>query len=374
MNNNPPNPPLSQHDIENGAQQPPHQGYPNQYAPNPQPYAPQNQPYAVPPTPQGQPPQPYYLQQAQPPQSAAPAKVPKGQFPLLILGAIIVLALVIGGAAFFYLANSNKKAPQVVDQKDEKPKTNEKPEQTSAIDTVAYLRNYFKGEGHAKTSLSTPVKSGEKAFYTVATDPKLVETTSISESMPFENIVENMVSIRRAFEFYGYKELVLNENQDNVNFLADYTRPEVHCQLYAEKPADQNSPHYLEVKCLDTSEYDKLASEQEPFYRAYTEASASGVPIVLLGKAEVVDSASAGYRLAEIKTGSLVEGHLSEAGPNVKYYSGTDGIWRYFTNSNDVMPCATYYKSPSLTAAYLNTPCMNSKNQQVTVTLKRNNG
>lgn len=388
MNESPSQPPLSQRDIEGSANQPPQNNYPaggqqqNGYAQVPQQLPPQMNNGYPPVAPQsysqqpGSQPLPYYMQQApETTRGTQPKKIPKGRLPLVILGAVIVLAVVIGGATFFIMASSKKTADKSAEPTDSKPADpTEKPKQTTAIDTIAYLRNYFKGSGSAKTSLTTPVKTGNRAFYTVITDPKLVETTSISDTMPFEQVAENMVSLKRALDFYGYRETVINENQDNVNFLADYTREDVQCQIYAEKPADHNSPHYLEVKCLDTTQYDALAKEQEPFYRAYTEAAALGTPLILLGKAQINNSASAGYRLAEIQTGTLVENRFAEAGPIVKYYSGTDGIWRYFTNKTEVLPCATYYKSPSLTAAYLNMPCLNSKKQQVIVTLKRNNG
>jgi len=299
------------------------------------------------------------------PQQAA--QEPKRRPPIVLI-AIISTALLAALAIGSYVMIANRKTIQKV-----APSTTKEAVTTplTAGMTIEYARGYFSGTGSATTSLTTPVTTKDHNYLTIIADPQQVAKTSLAGTLPFKDATAALVALRKALGDQRYSETVITDGTSGTNFLADYNRSDVTCQIYAEKPQDGTAAQYLEVKCLDQKQYEVLAETQETFYKAYSAASASSASSVFIGAPVITPSATAGYQLAEQKTATASTHHVVTAGPTIKLYAAADNVWHYFTDSSSVLACTTYYKKPATTAAYVNTPCLNDKNQTVKVILKK---
>ncbi len=286
---------------------------------------------------------------------------------MAILAAIValVVGIGIGSVAVLGLRKSTPKATSTTTKE-------EVATPLTASMTIDYAREYFTGTDSAKTSPTTPVATTNHPYLTIVSDPQAVAKTSIAGAVAAKDSDATLTALRKAMSTQRYTESVLVDGTKGTNFLGDYSRADATCQIAVDKPKDTPDNHYFEVKCLDQKQYDTLANAQEPFYRAYSSASASSASTVMIGAATITPSVTAGYQLAEQKTATAPTAHTVTAGPTIKYYAATDAIWHYFTDSSSVLDCSTYYKQPATTAAYVGTPCLDDKNQTVKVLAKKN--
>jgi len=343
---------------------------PYQYPPQQDPQ-PQNPPVDQPPQPQYAPqPQPSAFSQPVIDHSAITQQTPDiaSHRPQVAMIAVTVAALIIAVGSLSYAALSTRKtsqkaAPVVTKESVVTPLT--------AGMAIEYARGFFGGTDVAKTSLSTPVSTKDHTYLTIVSDPKAVAKTSIAGSLTPKDSDTTLSALRKAMGDQKFAETVLTDGTNGTNFLADYNRSGVACQIFLEKPKDTAANSYLEAKCLDQKQYETLADMQEPFYKAYSAASASSASAVLIGAAQITPSATPGYQIAEQRTAAASTPHVVTAGPMIKFYAAADGIWHYFTDTSGVLACSVFYKQPDTTAAYAGTPCLDDKKQTVQVLPKK---
>ena len=364
-----PNQQLSQQDIENSASarqdmpppQPPVQF--TQQTPQPQPV----QSAVTPTQPLGDSPSQPQDVQSKPGKKAgsiSPVKV-------AIVAGVFLAVLAVGGILAATLLSTKKPSEQAV--VDEESKDDEKaPSQPlTAEKAFGHLQAYFKGDGPARTSLSTPVVTKGHRFYTVVTDPAEVINTSAGGDIPAIEGEKHLEAARKSLDADEFTERIITDGTGGTNFLADYLRPDVTCQVLLVKPQDPSADQYFETKCLDQKQYEELARLQQPFFFAYSSAQAVSAESALMGKAIVTPSKTAGYQLAEMPVNIVYESYRVEPGVIAKYYAGSDNIWKFFTDVGGVLPCATYNKDRVFRQAYEGTKCTTSNNREGFVTDKK---
>ena len=165
------------------------------------------------------------------------------------------------------------------------------------------------------------------------------------------------------------------------DYVADFIRDDVICQLQTYKPNVPKAPTFLEVKCADMSLYDDYAKKQEPFYQAHQTVQTISVPTAFIGYASVEKSSTDGYELAEIPFGTVSErrplgsGVVINANSRAMYYTGPDTVWHYFTTrvqAAETITCETYEVKDVLRLAYKGKPCYSlAKRQQLVVEVKK---
>lgn len=252
----------------------------------------------------------------------------------------------------------------------------------TAADTIAHLRVYFKGAETARTSLSTAIKTKNHNFYTIIPDVAVVTPASIGGDLAEQLVQPHITSLEKSLDFDGFLKFPILDGIGVNNYLADFIRNDVICQIQSYKPSEPNKPTFLEVKCADMSAFDTYALEQVPFYTANSAVQASSIPTGFIGKAIIEQSSTPGYTLAEVPVGPISErrplgsGTVVNQNSRAMYYSGPDRIWHFFTTrvqDASTITCETLMQDDTLRLAYLNKPCYSiSKKTQSTVTPKKN--
>lgn len=366
-----PNSPLTQQDIENSASATP----PPQPAPQPQQTPPPPQPIAeAPGSAPVSPLQPLGENPGQPQDGRAKSVKKIGSISpvkVAIVAGVFLAVLAVGGILAATLTSTKKPVEQSAVDQEDKEEVKAPLQPLTAEKAFSHLQAYFKGDAPARTSLSTPIKTEDHGFYTVVTDPAEVVNTSAGGEVPAHEGDRYLEAARKSLAADEFTERILTDGTGGTNFLADYLRPDVTCQLLLVKPQDPQADQYFEMKCLDQKQYEELARLQQPFFFAYSSAQAVSAESALMGKATVTSSNTAGYQLAEMTVNTVYEGYRVEPGVVAKYYAGADNIWKFFTDASGVLPCALYNKDSAFRRAYEGLKCTTSNNREDTVTDKR---
>ena len=239
----------------------------------------------------------------------------------------------------------------------------------TAKQTIEHVKVYFKGADVAKSAVSTPVMAPGKSFYTVI--PEVTATTSVAGAVPVANSSTQLASILKSLEYDKFTKRVFADGANNTNYLADFTRSDVTCQVAATPQSDPKADHWFEVRCLDTSQYTEYANEQQPFVSLYTPTTSTATKYGFVGKPQVVASQSAGYNLMEIAANTVIDQRMSALNSKAMFYQTTDGLWHYFRDHTDgIYVECEQYTTPVLKFAYFNQPCRSlSKDIVITVEL-----
>lgn len=269
---------------------------------------------------------------------------------IAIVAAATLLVLLVG--ALFLAAMTPKKV--VVTQTETVAPTKLAP--LTAELTIKHVKSYYAGTATAKTSLSTPIRADGKSFYTVITDEKLVK--SVAGAVPIKDASPLLSKLRKSLSTDKFNESVLNSGDANSNFLANYLRDDVVCQLLLDKSNPTSGTYWLEAKCLDMAQYNDLADAQNTLYDIYTPAHNLGSPVAFMGEVRVHPGSTAGYEVAEQDVATVIDGAKTQDQLTAQYYRGAGKAWTYFTNQPLPIDCSLY-SSEELKTIFQGTPCIN---------------
>ena len=186
-----------------------------------------------------------------------PPRDPFRKFRLIMIGAgfAAVLVIVVAIVVMTLARSSTVKT-------DEKKKTDEtKVAHLTAAETIKHVNVYFKGKEKAKSSITTPVRVKGRKFYTVV--PDLDQVQSLAGYVPKDKSTSQRESIEKNMDYDGFTRKVFSEGS-RTNYLADFTRDDVTCQLSTDISQRDKLGDWMEIRCLDTKVYAEYAEAQQP--------------------------------------------------------------------------------------------------------------
>lgn len=273
---------------------------------------------------------------------------------LVILVAVVVLSLIavatMLAVALMPANKSTKNTSTGTPSKsvEQTPKT--------AAEVIEHVRVYFKGKEKATTSINLPINAPNETFYTVIPDTKPL--VSIAGPITPDKSDAQLSSITKAMDYEEFTKRVETDGANNTDYLANYQRSDVICQVGVTKPADTKKPHWFEVRCLDMSQYSEYAKTQEQFASLYTPASAGSALVGFVGKPVVKNSKTAGYHTLELPASTVIDQKFTAIGNLAMFYQTPDKLWRYFQDrSNSLLVECEKYNTENLRFAYADQPC-----------------
>ena len=270
---------------------------------------------------------------------------------ILVVG-LILAALIAALAIVLYVASSSTKPAQEAEQTE----TTEAIEPITAEETIENIAAYFKGQEKARSSITIPVKAKDKNFYTVI--PDIADLKSIAGYMPADKSTAQRESIEKSLDYDKFTKKVFSEGDDDTNYLADFTRSDVVCQLSVDISEREEKGDWVEISCLDTEDYIAYADNQQPLVSAYTAVVSTAAQYGFIGKITTKDGALTGYKLVEIPASSVIDQRMSTNDNLALFYQSPDGLWHYFRDRNrDVLVECENYNSEALRKAYADQPC-----------------
>lgn len=230
----------------------------------------------------------------------------------------------------------------------------------SAKQAIAHVGEYFKGKEKAKTAISRPVTAPNKSFYTVV--PDTAPLISLAGAIAADMSPTQLESILKSMDYDKFVKQVLADGENSTNYLADLTRNDVVCQVAVTKQKDVKADHWFEVRCLDISVYTEYANAQQTLVSLYTPLTASSVQYGFIGKPTTKASRSAGYTLAELPVGSVIDNRLTTTNRLAIFYQTADKLWHYFTDRDrDLLVECEKFNTNDLRFAYGGESCRRVK-------------
>lgn len=236
----------------------------------------------------------------------------------------------------------------------------------TAKQTIDHVKVYFKGTAAAKSPIMTPVLAPGKSFYTVI--PDVAPLTSVAGEIAPDKSDAQLASITKSMEYDKYTKREFQDGKNGTDYLADYTRDDVVCQVAVTKPKGAN--HWFEVRCLDIAQYAEYAMKQQPIAERYTSFTSSAAQYAFVGAPVVVASKISGYHRTDIATATVIEQRMTTVKNRSLFYQLPDGQWRYFKDYTSGIPleCESY-DSVDIQSAFAEEPCRSiSKRTMDTVT------
>lgn len=236
----------------------------------------------------------------------------------------------------------------------------------TASEAVARMKKIFPGPLPVTHSISTPVMLKGNNFYTVVSD--VAPIIGLADNIEPSKVAPLIAKLDKSLTSYGMTANVISDGKGASNYQADYSHPDVICQIGTTKTIDQNAPQLLEVRCLDTATYLDVASAQRPFYNVYSPAQATSSEVAFTGKPIITPSATPGYQLAELPVSSVANGQIVSASVRAMFYQPPSGIWYYFKDRAQKLIECEQYSTDVLKNAYVGQPCRSlSKDIDTTV-------
>ncbi len=236
----------------------------------------------------------------------------------------------------------------------------------SASEAVARMKEVFPGTLPISHNISTPVKLEGNDFYTVVAD--VAPVAGLADNIESSKVMPLITKLDTSLTSYGMTANVISDGTGAASYQADYSHPDVLCQITTTRSADSNAPQLLEAKCLDIEAYLEVASTQRPFYNVYSPAQATSSEVAFTGKPEVKASATPGYQLAELPVSSIANGQIVSASVRAMFYQPPSGIWYYFKDRAQKLIECEQYNTDVLKNAYVGQPCRSlSKDIDTTV-------
>jgi len=280
-----------------------------------------------------------------------PPRDPFRKFRLIMIGAGVAAVLVIVVAiVVMTLARSSTV------KTDEKKKTDEtKVAHLTAAETIKHVNVYFKGKEKAKSSITTPVRVKGRKFYTVV--PDLDQVQSLAGYVPKDKSTSQRESIEKNMDYDGFTRKVFSEGS-RANYLADFTRDDVTCQLSTDISQRDKLGDWMEIRCLDTKVYAEYAEAQQPVVSVYTPAVSAAGQYGFIGKPAPFKGALKGYQLLEIPVSTVLYQRMTAPDNLGLFYQTPDGLWHYFQDRNrNILVACTLYNNRELRMAYADQKC-----------------
>ena len=236
----------------------------------------------------------------------------------------------------------------------------------TASEAVARMKQIFPGALPVTHSISTPVMLEGNNFYTVV--PDVAPIIGLADNIESSKIAALVAKLDTSLTSYGMTARVISDGTGTSNYQADYSHPDVICQIGTIKTTDQSAPQLLEARCLDIATYLDVASAQRPFYNVYSPAQATSSEVAFTGKPAITASATPGYQLAELPVSSVANGQIVSASVRAMFYQPPSGIWYYFKDRAQKLIECEQYSTDVLKNAYVGQPCRSlSKDIDTTV-------
>ena len=273
---------------------------------------------------------------------------------ITILAVIVgVSLLAVGGmlAASLLPAKQSTKPPS-----DTKTTTTETPVAKTAKQVIDGVATYFSGTKKALTAIDVPVTAPGESFYTVIPDIKPL--TSIAGEVAPDSSDQQLASVLKSVESNEFTKQVVHDGTKGTDYLANFTRSDVICQVAVTKPGDAKLNHWFEIRCLDMSQYSEYAKAQKPFVTLYTPTSTGSALVGFTGKPAPKASKTKGYQTLELPASTVIDQKLTTPGNLAMFYQTTDGLWHYFQDrSSSLLVECEKYNSNNLRYAYADQQC-----------------
>lgn len=279
-------------------------------------------------------------------------KDPYKWFKAAIIIGILVSVAILAMAAVLYIAQSSVKKTDTTANNTQA----EHIEPITAQQTIDHIAAYFKGKEKPRSAINIPVKANGEAFYTVI--PDKTDLKSIAGFVDPEKSTAQRDSIEKSLVYDKFTRKVFLEGVNNTNYLADFTRDDVVCQLSVEVAERDTAGDWVEIRCLDTSDYSAYATAQKPLVSAYTSVVSTAAQYGFVGKPVSKNGAITGYKLVEITASSVTNQRMTTTDNLALFYQSPDGVWHYFRDRNkDILVECENYNSEALRRAYADQPC-----------------
>ena len=296
-------------------------------------------------------------EQAPRPDPIAPAphyKPPRDPFRtfrivMIIAGIVAVLALVVVVSVMMFARSSTSETTK------EKKPDDTKVAHLTAAETIKHVNVYFKGKEKAKSSITTPVRSKGRKFYTVV--PDLDQVVSLAGYVDKDKATAQRESIEKSMDYDGFTRKVFSEGE-KTNYLADFTREDVTCQLSTDISQRGKLGDWMEIRCLDAKVYAEYAEAQQPVASVYTPLTSAAGQYGFIGKPAPTKGALAGYQLLEIPVSTVLYQRMTAPDNLGLFYQTPDRLWHYFQDRNrGVLVVCTLYNTSELHMAYADQKC-----------------
>ncbi len=225
----------------------------------------------------------------------------------------------------------------------------------TAKQTIAHIKEYFKGDQTAKSGISLPVRATNKQFYTIIPDASA--TTSVAGEVVPDKIEAQLASVVHSLEGDDYTKRVQKDGLEG-DYLADFSRTETYCEVSITKPADTKANQWLEVRCADMATYDEYAVAQEPLVKEYAPLTATSVLYGFTGKPDIKASQTAGYNTSQLPVSIVIDSAVTSTGTYALYYQTPDKLWHYWRDRTTTTAFACdQYDTDDLKYAYTGVAC-----------------
>ncbi len=281
----------------------------------------------------------------------------RGSRPLLV-GVIAIIIAALGGAAtlavYKYFTDLNPST---------KPTTSSQQKSSySPREAIVLLNEKFNGDTPTDIGyvyFDHALRINNNAFYTRVDNTK---ATAIAKKVSYQNSDTEFANLSSKLKQMGFSDSPMLAPIDEADKQSAYISPTTVCQI-TSKQVVYNAPtgdRTLTVACVDFAEYEKVATQAAPLYRAYIAANPLPQGTALSFTVHREDgSQTAGYKIAEAGV-TRVHGtqpdYNGEGSGIVHMYQTPDKTWHYFTTSLTTLSCNTY-NTPDLKAAYKGEYC-----------------
>ncbi len=278
---------------------------------------------------------------------------------LIVIVAASLLAVI--AMLLFALLPANKKTEQAATNTTSTAPA-EKP--LTAKDAFSHIQAYFKGTASVTSGITLPVKAPKAAYYSVV--PETTGIVGASGPITAANSEAQRESIEKSLDYDKFTKQVMADGTNGADYLADYSRPDVVCELHIIKQKDVKADHTFDVKCQDVSVYSEYAKAQSPVVNSYTPLTATSLQYGFVGKPAPKASQTSGYNTAEIEVASVINNQMTAHGKYAMFYQTPDGLWHYLIDHDQNTPidCKQFTNggNTALLYAYTGLQCKNMQN------------
>lgn len=270
--------------------------------------------------------------------------------------AIVVLALLsVAAMLLFALLPMKNTAKPAKTQQTNVQST--KQDSLSAKETISHLSVYFKGKNPVKTGITLPVKAPGSAYYTVI--PETTDVVGMSGEISADMSDQQRDSIEKSLDYDQFTKQVMSDGSNHTNYLADYSRSDVVCELSITKPTDVKADQLFDMKCQDMSTYTAYAKRQAQWVSLYASLTATSVRYGFVGMPVVHPSTVANYNITQLQVSTVVDNRMASTGKYAQFYQTPDGLWHYLQDQDEgtLIMCDQYMASNDLRSAYAGQQC-----------------
>lgn len=268
--------------------------------------------------------------------------------PLLVI--LLSLLLVgLGATAAIYVYTQNKTDDKQTAQSTTKPEAATQPLLTAEKAIAAIEAEHHDYVQDPVTMQAVKVSGYD--FYTIAHADRAA-TVAVSG----DNYKDTLADIGKNLKQLGFVEKTLSSDQDSQYITTDYTHADVICRVYSSEITGEAGTEYqILVGCSDVNNVKALAKDQQPFSKLLP-ASMTNDEYALAGPVAPFDSQTNGYKKLELGFVGIFDGQAGAGGAALLFYQTPDGTWKFFTGTQNILPCDNY-NTDEIRKAYAGETC-----------------